>query len=119
MKISHRLNNFLAWRENQEKIKAAELMKRRLTEKRQINDDSETIQAAAKKMKTRMESPPSFCSDDDFQRPLVKRFVAECVDTDEEKSEELPPDPASTDEAKNMKYETYKEVPRIFVGSRT
>jgi hypothetical protein len=95
-------------------------LKKNPTEKRQINDEPEANQAAAaKKVKTRMESPPSFCSDDDFQRPLVKRFVAEFVDTDEEKSEELPPDPASTDETKNMKYETYKEIPRIFVGSRT
>lgn len=70
-------------------------------------------------MRTRIASPPSFCSDDDFQQPLVKRFVAEVAAADEEKLQQSTPDLASMDEVKRMKYDTYKEVPRIFVGSRT
>ncbi|CEP10455.1 hypothetical protein [Parasitella parasitica] len=110
----------LAWRENQERIKAADIIQRSFTEKRPIKDEPDTTELPAKKIKTRMASPPSFCSDDDFQRPLVKRFIGELVETDEEKSEELStPELASMDEVKKMKYETYKAVPRIFVGSRT
>lgn len=87
--------------------------------KRQITNEPEISQGPSKKVKTRLESQPSFCSDDDFQRPLVKRFVAEVVEVDKEQSQPSTPDLASMDEVKRMKYETYKEVPRIFVGSRT
>lgn len=87
--------------------------------KRQITNEPETSQGPSKKVKTRLESQPSFCSDDDFQRPLVKRFVAKVVKADEEESQPSSPDLASMDEVKRMKYETYTRVPRIFVGSRT
>ncbi|KAL0140560.1 hypothetical protein V8B55DRAFT_1447814 [Mucor lusitanicus] len=112
----------LAWRENQEKLRAARILKaqqQQAPEKRQITDEPETSQGPSKKVKTRLESAPSFCSDEDFQPPLVKRFIAEVVETDEEKSQSSTPDLASMDEVKRMKYETYKAVPRIFVGSRT
>ncbi|KAL9550370.1 hypothetical protein PS6_005585 [Mucor atramentarius] len=109
----------LAWRENQEKIRAAELRKRQTPGKRHITNELETSPGPSKKVRTRMASPPSFCSDDDFQQPLVKRFVAEVAAEDEEKLQRSTPDLASMDEVKRMKYDTYKEVPRIFVGSRT
>ncbi|KAL9555729.1 hypothetical protein MBANPS3_002226 [Mucor bainieri] len=112
---------YVAWRENEEKIRAAEILKQQqqAPEKRQNTDEPDTSQGPSKKVKTRMESPPSFCSDEDFQRPLVKRFIAEVVETDEEKPQPSTSDLASMDEVKKMKYETYKSVPRIFVGSRT
>lgn len=113
---------YVAWRENQEKLRAARILKaqqQQAPEKRQITDEPETSQGPSKKVKTRLESAPSFCSDEDFQPPLVKRFIAEVVETDEEKSQSSTPDLASMDEVKRMKYETYKAVPRIFVGSRT
>lgn len=99
------LNRLLAWREKQEQIAAVEIKNKKAPKK--------TEPAVKKTVKTRVKVIQS-AVDDDFQQPIAKRFIGEVI---EEKpvEEKL----ATLDEVKKLKYDTFKEVPRIFIGSRT
>lgn len=100
----------IAWREKQEQIAAAEIKKKKTPQPK-----PETSQPIIKKqVKTRVEVVQNDI-DDDFQQPIAKRFIGELVETEIEEKAEL----ATLDEVKRLKYDTYKEVPRIFIGSRT
>ncbi|KAI7898833.1 helicase C-terminal domain-containing protein [Cokeromyces recurvatus] len=129
----------LAWRENEERKVAAELLKKKQelptndNNKRELSQSTEIEQPQQVIKRIKTVTANTSVDDDDFQKPLVRYVIkvenakSDIITIDDNNDNDMKDTSSSNkktemstlEEANALKYDTYKRVPRIFIGSRT